>query len=100
MRNIQSNEVQRIKGYLIRGDSKFAFWYTESFTRDMSENFGQPVADGQRLLKTNSTLDFRTNDQVDVGGELLAVESVNLELGENLNSLRGGASYEKTLVVR
>lgn len=100
MRNIQEFDNQRIKGYLVRGNKKVAFWYRETFTKDISENFGQPVADGQRSLITESTLDFRINDQLEIAGQKLLVDNVQLELKGNLNSLRGAPSYIKTIVVR
>jgi len=100
MRNIQDFDNQRIKGYLVRGNKKVAFWYRENFTKDISENFGQPVADGQRLLVTESTLDFRINDALEIAGQRLLVDNVQLELKGNMNSLRGAPSYIKTIVVR
>ena len=100
MRNLQMNDTQKIKGYLLNAQGRVAFWYTEEETRNISENFGQPVADGERLLITQSPLDFQINQRVLVGGEELRIQDIRKKLLPNLNSLRGAAAYEKTLVVR
>ena len=99
-RNRQLEDNQKVKAYLVRGIRENAFWCNDSFQRNISVEFGQPKADGDRVLITESNLDFRINDQVKINGQLLLIESINYTLKENKNSLRGAPSYFKQLGVK
>jgi uncharacterized Zn finger protein len=99
-RNRQLEENQRVKAYLVRGIRENAFWCNDSYQKTISTDFGQPRTDGERVLITESNLDFRINDQVKINGELLLIESINFTLKTNRNSLRGAPSYIKRLGVK
>jgi len=64
---------------------------------------GELMADGFRMLVTNSDLDFAQNDQVQITGEshILLVENVTQEIDErDNNGLRGNPRYVKRIHVQ
>lgn len=99
-RNRQFEDNQRVKAYLVRGIRENAFWCNDSYRNTISLEFGQPRNDGDRVLVTESGLDFRINDQVKINGQLLLIENVQYTLKSNNNSLRGAPSYIKRLEVK
>ena len=100
MRNRQAEENQMVKAYLKRGNNEWAFWCKDSFSKNISIEIGQPFADGQRVLVTESPLGFKINDTVVVLGETLLVDDIQQTMKANKNAMRNAPSYVKTLVVK
>lgn len=100
MRNRQEEMNQMVKAYLKRGNNEWAFWCRDSFTKNISIEIGQPYADGQRVLITESPLEFRINDTVKVLNDTLLIDDIQQQMKRNRNAMRNAPSYVKTLVVK
>lgn len=99
MRNRQKEENQRIKGYLLKNGQYLAFWFSESYDKTINTAIGQPFADSNRRLTTESPLEFKVNDKIKINGDESLIENIQYELKPNKNSLRGAPSYIKVLEI-
>ena len=100
MRNRQEEINQMVKAYLKRGNNEWAFWCRDTISKSISIDIGQPFADGQRTLVTESPLEFRINDTVKIGKEELLIDDVQQMMKANRNAMRNAPSYVKTLLVK
>jgi hypothetical protein len=100
MRNRQEEINQMVKAYLKRGNNETAFWCRDTVSKNIGLEIGQPFHDGQRVLITESPLEFRLNDTVKVLGDELLIEDVQQVMKANRNAMRNAPSYVKTLVVK
>ncbi len=100
MRNRQAEENQMVKAYLKRANNEWAFWCKDAFSKNISLEIGQPFHDGQRVLVTESPLEFKINDTVKVRSETLLIEDIQQTMKANRNAMRNAPSYVKTLVVK
>jgi hypothetical protein len=89
-----------VKSYLIKGDSEYTFWCTPIKNKMITSDMGLPMANGNASFETDSTLEFKINEKVNIGGEILTIDDVKSRVDtKDLNSFRGRPSYIQTIQV-
>jgi hypothetical protein len=97
------NPKYMIKAYYIEDDIQHAFWCKENKIRNISNEMGaiMPMSNGERLIETDSPLEFNINSIVKIGNEQLLIKSVNGIVDDNdLNAMRGKPDYIKTILIK
>lgn len=99
-RSIQPEKYQKIKDYLVKGDVRIAFWYTEEERRDINMQTGMAVASSTKVLETYSNQNFEVNDEVEIGGRTYLIDDVQLKPTADLNTLRGKPTFMKIITLK
>jgi hypothetical protein len=98
------NKRYKVKAYYIDStDREFVFWCKEKKIKNITNELGQsmPMANGERVLETDSTLDFQMNDKVRIGGETVLIQDFDSNTDDkDLNAMRGKPRNIKTILVR
>ena len=103
MRKPRDN-AYRLKAYYIQNDTERVFWCKENKIKNITNEMGasMPLSNGERMLETDSPLNFKINKKVRIGNETLLIQNEpNSIVDDNdLNVMRGFPDYIKTLLVR
>jgi len=102
MRSVRNSQY-RLKAHYIENENENVFWCKENVIKNITNEMGQslPMSNGERMLETDSKLDFKMNKQVKIGNEIVLVQQVNSIVDtKDLNSMRGVPKYITTLLVR
>jgi hypothetical protein len=60
-----------------------------------------PMSNGERMLETDSPLDFKINQSVKIGNDIVLIQQFNgIVDDKDLNSMRGKPKYITTLLVK
>jgi len=97
------NPCYMIKAYYIENEQQFTFWCKENKIRNITNEMGasMPLSNGQRLLETDSNLDFKINQKVKIGNDIVRIQNFNGNVDTNdLNAMRGKPDYIITLLVQ
>lgn len=92
-----------IKAYYIQDDKESVFYCKENKIKNITNEMGAPIpmSNGERMLETDSSLDFKINQSVRIGDDIPLIQQVNANVdSSNLNSMRGNPKYITTLLVR
>jgi hypothetical protein len=94
----------KLKAYYIENEKEQVFWCKDTKMRNITNEMGAslPMSNGERLLETDSPLDFKMNKKVKIGNEILLIQNEpNSIVDDNdLNVMRGNPDYIKMLLVR
>lgn len=96
------NPKYTIRAYYTENSVTRPFWCSESVMKNITNELGasMPLANGERLLETDSRIDFMQNAQVTIGGETLRVKQTNSVVDrKDKNSMRGKPSYITTVLI-
>ena len=97
------NPEYTIKAYYIYNGVDKAFWCKENKIRNITNEMGAslPMSNGERMLETDTNIEFKMNQSIRIGGETLLIQSTNGNIDDNdLNSLRGKPDYIQTILVQ
>ena len=98
------NMKYKLKAYYIENDVEKVFWCKDTKIRNITNAMGasMTMSDGERMLETDSPLEFKINKKVRIGNETLLIQNEpNSIVDDNdLNVMRGFPDYIKTLLVR
>jgi hypothetical protein len=97
------NAQYKIKAYYVENNTTKVFYCKERKVKNLTNELGQsmPLSNGERVLETDSKLDFQMNQQIRIGEEILRVQDFQGTLIDtDLNARRGVPRYITTLVVR
>ena len=97
------NPRYKLKAYYIENDKQHTFYCKENKLKNMTNEMGasMPLSNGERMLETDSKLDFKINQAVVIGGDTVLIQDFNANVDESdLNSMRGNPSYITTILVR
>jgi len=98
------NMKYKLKAYYIENEKEQVFWCKDTKMRNITNEMGAslPMSNGERLLETDSPLDFKMNKKVKIGNEILLIQNEPNSIVDdnNLNVMRGDPDYIKTLLVR
>lgn len=97
------NPNYMIKAYYIEDDTQHAFWCKENKIRNITNEMGasMPMSNGERIIETDSPLEFNINSNVKIGDEMLLIQNVNAIVDMNdLNAMRGKPDYIKTILIK
>lgn len=97
------NQRYKLKAYYIQNDTEKVFWCKENKMKNLTNEMGasMPLSNGERLLETDSQLDFKINQSVKIGNDKVLIQDVNANIdSSDLNSMRGVPKYITTLLVR
>ena len=97
------NKRYTIKAYYIENETQTVFYCKENKMRNITNEMGasMPLSNGERLLETDSTLDFEINQSISIGNDIVLIQDFNANIDDkDLNSMRGKPSYITTLLVR
>mgnify|MGYP000744847288 CR=1 FL=1 len=103
MKRKPRNPKYTIKAYYINDDRQTAFWCKENKIRNITNEMGasMPMSNGERILETDSDIQFKPNKKVKIGGEILLVQSSNgIVDDKDLNSMRGNPDYIQTVLIK
>ena len=92
-----------LKAYYIENDTTKLFYCKENKIRNISNEMGasMPMSNGERMLETDSNIEFKINQSVKIGNETLLIQNTNGNIDpKDLNSMRGKPKYIQTLLVR
>ena len=97
------NNRYRLKAYYIQNDTEKVFYCKENKIKNITNEMGasMPLSNGERMLETDSKLDFKINQAVRIGTDKVLIQQVNSNIdSKDLNSMRGAPKYITTLLVR
>ena len=97
------NQRYTIKAYYIQDDNQYTFYCKENKIKNITNEMGasMPMSNGERMLETDSPLDFKINQSIKIGNETLNIQSYNGVVDDkDLNSMRGNPRYITTLLVK
>ena len=97
------NNKYRLKAYYIENDIERVFWCKENKINNITNEMGasMPLSNGERLLETDSQLDFEINQSVRIGNDTVLIQDYNGMIDDkDLNSMRGVPKYITRLLVR
>ena len=97
------NQKYRIKAYYIENDIQHTFWCKENKMQNMTNEMGAslPLSNGERVLETDSQIDFKIGQRVSFGGQSLIIFNTNPVVdNSDLNSMRGNARYVTTVMIK
>ena len=97
------NAKYTIRAYYILNNVETLFYCKEVKLRNITNEMGAPLqlSNGERMLETDSSLEFKINAQVKIGNETLRIQQANHELDNNyLNAMRGKPRYITRMTVR
>ena len=98
------NMKYKLKAYYIENEKEQVFWCKDTKIRNITNEMGMsmPMSNGERLLETDSPLEFKMNKKVKIGNEILLIQSEPNSIVDDvdLNVMRGNPDYIKTLLVR
>lgn len=97
------NPKYMIKAYYIENDIQHAFWCREKKIRNITNEMGasMPMSNGERMIETDSPLEFIINAWVKIGDEQLNIQNVNATVDDNdLNAMRGKPDYIKEILIK
>lgn len=93
-----------IKAYYIQNDIEKVFYCKETKIKNITNEMGasMPMSNGERMLETDSNLDFKMNQSVRIGNETLLIQNEpgSIVDDKDLNLMRGKPDYITTLLVR
>lgn len=102
MRKPRSDKY-KIKATYIENNVERTFYCKENKIKNITNEMGmsRPLSNGERLLETDSQIDFKINHSVVIGGERVLIQDFNANLLDtDLNARRGVPRYVTTLLVR
>ena len=97
------NPRYRLKAYYIENDHKHVFWCKENKIKNLTNEMGasMPLSNGERILETDTILDFKINQSVEIGNETVLIQDFNSNIdSSDLNSMRGKPKNIITILVR
>lgn len=97
------NKRYTIKATYIYNDTEYTFWCKENKIKNITNEMGasMPMANGERVLETDSKLNFEQEQEVRIGNETLGIYNINQIVdSSDLNSMRGNPKYITTLLVK
>jgi len=97
------NMKYKLKAYYIENEHEYVFWCKDTKIHNITNAMGQSLAmsDGERMLETDSPLEFKINKKVKIGNEVLLIQDLNSIVDDvDLNVMRGKPDYIRTLLVR
>jgi hypothetical protein len=97
------NPKYTVKAYYIENDITTVFYCKEKKMRNLTNEMGASMAlsNGERLLETDSMIEFKMNETVKIANETLLVQESNGEIDpSDLNSMRGNPKYIQFVLVR
>jgi len=97
------NQRYTIKATYIENEVEHVFWCKENKLRNITNEMGAslPLSNGERMLETDSKLEFKIHQGVKILNEKLLINNINSNVDPNdLNALRGRPSYVTTLLVK
>lgn len=97
------NPRYKLKAYYIENDHESTFYCKENRISNISNEMGQsmPMSDGEKVLETDSMLDFKIEQEVRIGNSTLGIYNINQTVDtKDLNSMRGNPKYITTLLVK
>lgn len=103
MRRKPRNPRYKLKATYIENDREQVFYCKENKIRNITNEMGasMPLSNGERMLETDSTLDFKINQSVKIGNDIVLIQDFNANVDDkDLNSMRGNPSYITTILVR
>ena len=73
------NPRYKLKAYYIENDKQSAFYCKENRISNISNEMGQsiPMSDGEKVLETDSMLDFKIEQEVRIGNSTLGIYKIN-----------------------
>jgi hypothetical protein len=93
----------KIKAKYIENNRERTFYCKENKMKNITNELGQsrPLSNGERILETDSEIDFKINHVVFIGGDRVLIQDSNETLLDtDLNARRGKPRYITTLLVR
>lgn len=97
------NQRYKIKAFYIENGVEHTFYCKENKIKNITNEMGasMPIANGERLLETDSPLDFKIEQLVRVGSETLSVANVSQTVDDkDNNAMRGNPSYITTILIK
>jgi len=97
------NQRYTIKATYIQNDKEYIFYCKENKIKNLTNEMGasMPMSNGERMLETDSNLDFKINQSVKIGNDIPLIQQINANVdSKDLNSMRGKPYYITTLLVR
>jgi hypothetical protein len=97
------NTQYRLKAYYIENGIEKLFWCKENKIRNITNEMGAslPMANGERMLETDTNIEFKINQNVRIGNETLLVQSSNGNIDlDDLNSMRNKPDYIQFVLVK
>ena len=97
------NPRYKLKAYYVENEQEHMFYCKENKISNISNEMGasMPMSDGEKVLETDSMLDFKIEQEVRVGNSKLGIYKINQTVdAKNLNSMRGNPTYITTLLVK
>lgn len=84
------NKRYNLPAYLIENKSKHRFWCRQLKTSNVTEEIGQPIANGYQYLETDTQLDFQIGKMIEVNGDELTIDDINTMPNTNDHNARRG----------
>lgn len=103
MRRKPRNSKYKVKAYYICNNIEQVFWCKENKIRNITNEMGAslPMSNGERMLETDTNIEFKMNQNIRIGGETLLIQDTNGNIDDSvLNSLRGNSDYIQTILVK
>lgn len=97
------NAKYTLKAYYVENGHETMFYCRENKIRNITNEMGAsiPLSNGERMLETDSPIEFKMNQNVRIDNELLLVQNSNSNIDpKDLNSMRGKPRYIQTILVR
>ena len=97
------NNKYTVKAYYIENDISTVFYCIENKLRNITNEMGASMAlsNGERVLETDSPIEFKINQTVKIANETLLIQNVNGNIDpKDLNSMRGNPKYIQFVLVR
>jgi len=97
------NQRYTIKATYIQDDKETVFYCKENKIKNLTNEMGasMPMSNGERMLETDSPLDFQINQSVKIGDDIVLIQQFNgIVDDKDLNSMRGKPKYITTLLVK
>jgi len=95
------NKRYNVKAYLIHNETSTMFWCTPVKYQMVTNEMGQPMANGNASIETESTAKFTMNDRVKIGSDVsLTVDDSNAKVdAKDKNAYRGNPRYIQVIKV-
>jgi len=97
------NPRYKLKAYYIENDTQHVFYCKENKISNITNEMGapMPMSNGEKVIETDSNLDFKIEQEVSIGGNILSIYNINQTIDtKDLNSMRGKPSYITTLLIK
>lgn len=97
------NSRYRLKATYIENDQEYTFWCKENKLKNITNEMGAslPLSNGERMLETDSELDFKVGQRVVIMNEDLYINNTSHNIDDkDLNSMRGKPKYITSLLVK